>query len=323
MRVWLGWASMLLGTACCAQSTAPPTVAATPVESIPLSPIGTVSPSDATVTNAAGNLVPVAADGGRETLRGGDTVKALDHTAAVRLSRGGELLVCEGTRVHLADSADSSLLLGLDRGSMEVKMNAHAGDVVLTPDLRFTMSDAAPLDLAMRVTNAGDTCVDNRGLRAPTLKIGDAFGEATYELKPGQHVTFEHGSLHDVVDKENVPCGCPVEVLKRGSLADAALAGGADSKPMTPAEKSAADHPFPAAVSDGMAPPSPAPPQAPNVTHVTVDASLGYDPNAVAQPGATPPPMPLPPPQAPPSQAKHTGGPIKAIGRFFKRLFAR
>jgi hypothetical protein len=263
-----------------------------------------------------------------QTLSEGYTVRALDHTAPVRLARGGTLLVCEGTRVHLADSADASLLLGLDRGSMEVKTEAKSGDVILTPDLRFTMSEAAPLDLQMRVTSAGDTCVDNRGHRAPTLKISSAFGDQAYELKPGQHVTFEHGSLLEVVDKETVPCGCPVEELRHGSLADAMVAGGANSKPMTPAEKSAAEHPFPAAVSDGLVPPSPAPPQKPKVTQVTVDASLGYNPNAPAQSATKPtavsepaPPPPLPPPT--PQAQKKKRGPFRAVGRFFKHLFAR
>ncbi len=307
--VWAAGSSMLVAMACCAQTVAP------------AKPLGTVSPADATVIDASGHLAGIPANGSPQTIEGGYTVRALDHTAPVKLARGGELLVCEGTRVHLSDSADTSLLLGLDRGAMEVRMDAKADDVILTPDLRFTMSEAAPLDLEMRVTSAGDTCVDNRGHRAPTLRISDAFGEATYELKPGQHVTFEHGSLREVVDKETVPCGCPPDELKRGSLADAALAGGATGKPMTPAEKSAAEHPFPAAVSEGLVPPSPAPPQAANVTHVQVAATLAYDPNATTQPAA--PANPAPPAQPSRTAAKHAGGPFGAIGRFFKRLFAR
>ena len=306
MRVWAGCASMLVVTACCAQS------------STPAKPIGTVSPADASVSTAAGAPALQLA-GGRDVLVGSATVTAKDHTAPIALQRGGQVLACIGTSVHLAESPDESLLLGLDRGAMEVKTDAKAGDVVVTPDLRFTMSGAAPLDLQMRVTSAGDTCVDNRGHRAPTLMISDAFGEATYQLKPGQHVTFEHGSLREVVDKENVPCGCPPDDLKRGSLADAAVGGGASGTPMTPAEKSAAEHPFPAAVSDGLVPPSPAPPQAPNVTHVQVAATLGYDADAPAQPVA--PPAPAAPPTAVTKQ--RTDGPFGAIGRFFKRLFAR
>jgi hypothetical protein len=257
---------------------------------------------------------------GRDLLVGSATVAARDHTAHIDLERGGRVMVCMGTAVHLAESGDDALLVGLDRGAMEIETAARTGDVVVTPDMRFTMTEDAPLDLAMRVTPAGDTCVDNRGRRAPTLRISDLFGEATYLLKPGQHVTFEHGSLREVVDKETVPCGCPPDELERGSLADAALAGGATGKPMTPAEKSAVEHPFPAAVSDGLVPPSPATPEAPNATHVQVAATLAYDPNAPAQAAAAAAAA-TPPTQPPPR--KQTGGPFAAIGRFFKRLFAR
>jgi hypothetical protein len=294
---------VLAATACCAQA---------PLQ--PVKPIGTVAAADGNVTNAPS---PEAVNG-RIVLNGSATVTARDHTAPIALGRGGELRVCQGTGVHLAESPDESLLLGLDRGAFEIKTDARAGDVVMTPDLRFTLSEAAPLDLEMRVTSAGDTCVDNRGHHAPTLKISDSFGESTYELKPGQHVTFEHGSLKEVVDKETVSCGCPPDDLKRGSLADAMVAGG--GKRLTPAEKSAADHPFPAAVSDGLVAPSQVPPQAPNVTHVQVAATLAYDPNAAPAPASAPAivqPAPVPAP------AQESGSRFGAIGRFFKRLFAR
>ncbi len=307
MRICMVVLSFLVATACRAQNSAPA--------------IGTVSPADATVTVAPG-APALQLTGSRDVLVGSATVTAKDHTAPVALARGGQVLACIGTSVHLTQSPDESLLLGLDRGAMEVRTDANAGDVLVTPDLRFTMSGAAPLDLQMRVTSAGDTCVDNRGHRAPTLMISDAFGEATYELKPGQHVTFEHGSLREVVDKENVPCGCPPDDLKRGSLADAALAGGANGKPMTPAEKSAAENPFPAAVSEGLVPPSPTPPQASNVTHVQVAATLGYDADAPATAPETPA-APAPVVEAAPTPAQHKGSPFAAIGRFFKRLFAR
>ena len=79
----------------------------------------------------------------------------------------------------------------------------------MTPDLRFTVRNAGPLDLRLRVARNGDTCVENRGPVAPTLAVSDPFGEAMYELAAGQHVLFEHGSLHEVVDHETSPCGCP------------------------------------------------------------------------------------------------------------------
>ena len=46
-------------------------------------------------------------------------------------------------------------MLALDRGAFEVKMNATANDVVLTPDLRFAVRGGGPLDLYLRVTRNG------------------------------------------------------------------------------------------------------------------------------------------------------------------------
>jgi hypothetical protein len=282
-------------------------------------PIGAVSLADASVANSPGGIVSTS--GGRATLIGGALVTAHDRPATVALSRGGDLRVCQGTGVHLSESPDQSLLVAIDRGAFEIHTKVRPGDVVLTPDLRFTLAEPATLDLQMRVTPAGDTCVDNRndhrGGSAPTLSIADAFGDATYQLKPGQHVTFEHGSLREVVDHETVPCGCPPDDLVEGSLADAMVSGGA--KPLTPAEKAAAAHPFPAAVSDGLVPPAPLPPESPNQTHTQVSTTLTYDPSAPHPPALT-----APTPTAPPKPAKQpAGNPLAAIGRFFKRLFAR
>jgi hypothetical protein len=304
--VWLVGASMLVGAATQGYAQAG------------AKPIGTVSTNDAVVTNAGGAAV-VETSGGVAVLRGSSTVTAKDRTAAVRLERGGEIRVCQTSGLHVAESPDDSLLMGLDRGAMEIQMKTKAGDVVMTPDLRFTVAEAgARLDLEMRVSTNGDTCVDNRGHRAPTLKITDAFGETNYELKAGQHVTFEHGSLREVVDKETVPCGCP-PAEKGVSLADAALAGGAHKGPVTP-QQAAAAHPFPAAVSEGLASPPPPPAEAPGVTHVQVATTLEYDPNA-AKPAENAGVNQDEAPAAQPAPAtKSSGGPL---GAFFKRLFVR
>ena len=64
-------------------------------------------------------------------------------------------------------------------------MPATTRDVVTTPDLRFTMGGDGPLDLQLRVTRNGDTCVENRGTKAPMLNVADQFGEATYQLQRG------------------------------------------------------------------------------------------------------------------------------------------
>jgi hypothetical protein len=238
-------------------------------------------------------------------------------------------------------------------------MRITANDVVMTPDLRFTMKSTGPLDLRLRVARNGDTCVENRGAAAPVLNVADQFGEASYEVKPGQHVLFEHGSLKEVVDNESEPCGCPVTPVT--SVADAGVPGAAAAAPgSTVAAKAAVaeQHPFPAAQSAGLAPVS-GPPQAPaGVVHAQVSTTLSYGETAgttggsngagsdangsvgspqsagasqrVAENAGNDKPVPAATTDAavagraeapPPPPAPSSGNVFHAIGHFFKRMF--
>jgi hypothetical protein len=288
--------------------------------------VGTVADADATVTRQGGATVQVA--GGKSEVIGNSTVTAHPgRNADVTLTRGGSLLVCQTTAVHLTPSADDSLLLALDRGAMEMRTKVSPKDVIMTPDLRFTIAEAGTLDLRMRVSFNGDTCVENRGRKAPPLNVSDAFGETAYLLKPGQHVLFEHGNLRTVEDRETTPCGCPPdEKAPAGmSLADALLSSG-QSKTATPAQQAAAANPFPEAVSEGLAAPTAAAtPETPGVRHVEVASTLQFDPSqgAEAKAAATPPSAPVAATPMPPAAAPKQPGAFAAIGRFFKRIFVR
>jgi hypothetical protein len=307
-------------------------------------PIGTVGVQDATISGA------LEVTNGRAVLIGSTTVTARDHTAEIALNRGGTVHVCATSGLHVTAGKGATpppLMLALDRGAIEVRMPATTNDVVLTPDLRFSMRSEGPLDLRILVTKNGDTCVENRGEKAPALNVADQFGESTYELKAGQHVLFEHGSLKEVVDHEASPCGCPSEPVV--SVADA---GTTSSTPAAPgsavAAKAAAEqHPFPAAVSAGLAPPPPVPQAPSGDVHAQVSTTLSYgsssadaanpgtnESSAVSASGATQTAQtqsttqpantpqiagtaqaPPPPPAPPPSDIIHS------IGHFFKHLF--
>jgi hypothetical protein len=284
-------------------------------------PLGSVAIDQATVVGAPNAAFQLT--GGRAQLTGMATVTAKPgRNADVSLQRGGGVLVCQTTALHLTESSDDALLLALDRGAMEIHMKAKASDVVMTPDLRFTMEKAGTLDLRMRVTFNGDTCVENRGRKAPALNITDSFGEHAYLLKPGQHVMFEHGNLRTVMDRETTPCGCPPEEKPGVSLAEAVLRGG-QTTPVTP-EQAAAIHPFPTAQSDGLAAPPPGVPETPGERHVQVATTLAFDPTAgegAIPAGAAPVVAIASPPSPPLVKQKH--GPFAAIGRFFKHLFVR
>jgi hypothetical protein len=284
--------------------------------------IGTVGMQDATVAGA------LEVSNGRAILVGSTTVTARDDVAEVALSRGGTVRVCATSGLHLTAGkggegvAPVPLMLALDRGAIEVRMAATTRDVVMTPDLRFTMHGDGPLDLQLRVTRNGDTCVENRGEKAPLLNVADQFGEATYELRAGQHVLFEHGSLKEVVDHENSSCGCP-PAEQTMSVADALLHPGTPGD-VTATEKSAAEqHPFPTAVSAGLAPPAAVPEAPAGALHTQVSASLsssgGND--SLAEPATTASSTQTPPvaPAAQVAPPKHDL--VHAVGRFFKRIF--
>jgi hypothetical protein len=302
-------------------------------------PIGSVGVQDATVAGA------LEVTNGRAVLVGNTTVTARDHAAEVALNRGGSVKVCATSGLHVTVGKTTTsampLMLALDRGAIEVQMAATTSDVVMTPDLRFTMRANGPLDLRLRVTRNGDTCVENRGATAPVLNVVDQFGDATYELQAGQHVLFEHGSLKEVVDHESSACGCPPASVV--SVADAGVTSATPAAPGSTvgANTAAEQHPFPAAVSAGLAPAPAAPQTPPGAVHAQVATTLNYGAGGEAtSPGGSetggtaagtageassaaitpavataqaPPPPPAP---APKSIAR-------SIGHFFKRLFGR
>jgi hypothetical protein len=219
------------------------------------------------------------------------SVTAYDHTAQVKLERGGEVLVCATSQFHLLHSGTGkSLLFGLDRGALELHTPTEGQDVILTPDMRFSVESKGSYDLRMRVTRDGDTCVDNAGKKAPVLMLNDAFSRASYRLMAGQHVLFEHGNLRAVVDNEPSPCGCPGSGKPEHVSANASAA-----------TRAAAEHPFPAAESEGLAPTQPVAnsPEGEKQTQVATTfsygAGQGMPPSAMETPeqieadGLTPP----------------------------------
>jgi hypothetical protein len=199
--------------------------------------MGTVATKDALVTGG------LEVKGDRARLMSNTSVTAYGKTAPIVLDRGGQVLVCATSQFHLLHSGvGKSLLFGLDRGALELHTATFPQDVILTPDIRFTIEQAGSYDLRLRVTRNGDTCVENAGKKAPVLVLNDAFSRASYRLMPGQHVLFERGSLREVVDHERSECGCP------GADTSMQLAANASA-----AEKAAAANPFPAAASEGLA----------------------------------------------------------------------
>jgi hypothetical protein len=258
--------------------------------------MGTVATHDALVTGG------LEVQGERARLLTNASVTAYDHTASVALARGGEALVCATSQFHLLHSGTgNALLFGLDRGALELHTRSDAHDVILTPDIRFTLESPGDLDLRLRVGRNGDTCVDNAGKGSPVLLLNGAFNNASYRLMPGQHVLFEHGSLREVVDHERSPCGCPA--------APSPLPANA-----TAAQRAAAQHPFPEAASEGLAPIEPVDNNGPvGEKHTQISTTFSYEAGQGAPAGGSEP--------GSAGEAEQPHGFFHAIGHFFHRLF--
>ncbi len=229
-------------------------------------PLGTVKTDGAEVSGL------VSVSNGKATIGNNGAVTAGAQAAVIALARGGEVHVCAGSAVHLSQTSTQArkppMMMAVDRGAVEIHTSAEKTDAILTPDLRFELSDAAPLDLRIRVVPNGDTCVDNSGKDAPMLHVTETFGDATYFIRPGQRVLFEHGSLREVVDHESSSCGCP-----RG---DSLVLAGKGKKGDGKVPEVVKQNPFPEAVSQGLQPPAPPPAAPPGEVHTQVSSTLNY-----------------------------------------------
>jgi hypothetical protein len=237
------------------------------------------------------------------------------ETTPVTLPNRGTLRVCASTTVKLA--ADSSvpagespgLMMALDHGAVEASFaTGRNADVLLTPDFRILIGGPGAVDVKVRLGEHGDTCVDNPGADAPYVLVSSVFDGGAYRVQPGQRVMFQHGSLHEVVDQEKEPCGCP---------------------PAQPAMPMGNE--FPLAQSEGLAPlPKPAPSPAPAAgTQAQQTPPLVYK-----APGTDTDQAPQPPPEAQPADAASPAAPqasaplpakkpgfFHRVGNFFRRIF--
>lgn len=285
-----------------AASSASPAVSA-PIAIVPIAGNTGQAPTVTGALEVTGDKAIIAASG---------AVSSGSATTDVTLPHRGVLHVCASTTVKLA--ADKSvptdetpgLLMALDHGALEADFTTgRNSDMVLTPDFRILISGPGKASLKLRLGNKGDTCIDNAGVNAPYVLVTSLFGDGMYRVQPGQRVLFEHGSVHDVVDNEKEPCGCPPAV-KPGS------------------------NEFPLAQSEGLVPPpkpAPAPPPSAEMHLPLVYNSSEHapQPELKTAPKIEPKPAPTAANSAPAISAvrktKPKRGFFRSVGRFFRRIF--
>jgi hypothetical protein len=216
LRFWppAGFAVLLLASAfsLSAQHSTQPQ-AQGPIAIVPLD--NSTGPDAARVTGA----LEVAE--GKAVIVASGTIAAGRRTVPILLPRRGTLRVCASTTVKLAADASvpagdtPGLLMALDRGAVEASFaTGRNADILLTPDFRILVAGPGAAELRVRLGAHGDTCVDNGSgsparADAPYVLVTSVFDGANYRVQPGQRVMFQHGSVHEVVDREKEPCGCP------------------------------------------------------------------------------------------------------------------
>ena len=140
------------------------------------------------------------------------------------------------------------------------------------------------------------------------MLVTSVFDNGTYRVQAGQHVMFERGNLHEVIDQEKEPCGCPPDAPKGNE--------------------------FPLAQSEGLAPtPKPVPAQAPAVSLEHPGPATTIEPLVYNSTAHTPQAVPAPAAAAPATSdagtaaaapkpvEKKKGGFFGGIRRFFRKIF--
>jgi hypothetical protein len=169
-------------------------------------------------------------------------------------------------------------------------------DILLTPQFRILIDGPGAAEVKVRLGEHGDTCVDNAGANAPYVLVSSVFDGGAYRVQPGQRVMFQHGSLHEVVDQEKEPCGCPPPTAKGNE--------------------------FPLAQSEGLGPSAP---PALNPAQPQTSDTLAYNAaNPATGAAETAPSAAGESPNARPAPKKKEGkneGFFARIGHFFRRIF--
>jgi hypothetical protein len=249
---------------------------------------------------------------GRAIIAASAAITSGAETTHVTLPYRGTLLVCASTTVKLAaDSVGApagevpGLLMAMDHGAVEMSFaTSHNADTLLTPDFRILIGGPGAAEVKVRLGPQGDTCVDNTGANAPYVLVSSVFDGGIYRVQPGQHVMFQHGSLHEVVDQEKEPCGCPPAAPKENEFPLAQSEGLSvtpNPAPALPSSNPATKEPVAPLVYNGAG-------RAPQIASIPEAASI-----PPAETSAKPA-VPKPPP------AKKRGF-FRKVGHFFGRIF--
>ena len=166
--------------------------------------IGELYAADASVKGSV-----ILAGSGTSVLSG-SSIQAGAQAATLKLERGGNLLVCEGTKLSItASQSGREMLFSLNSGNVEMNYPLGAeADTLLTPDLRLLMPGPGTVHVAVRVSAQGDTCVQSLPGNVAAIVVSETMGDATYQVRPDEAVLFKTGHLGQASSSRQ-NCGCP------------------------------------------------------------------------------------------------------------------
>lgn len=204
------------------------------------------------------------------TVLSGSSIDSGQQPASLALSRGGSLIICQGTSASVSASADGrNLMFSFGSGAIETHYHiAASSDSIVTPDFRFVITGPGDFDLAISITPQGDTCVRSSHVSTGGLIVNEQMGDGSYQVKPNDAVVFHHGRVSDSTSAAGQSCGCPpapaprrqVQVADEAPPPPAPAAGTMAAPPAiprastAPAEHIVAEAPF-VFNADGTPPP--------------------------------------------------------------------
>ncbi len=195
-----------VATELCAQVSTPP-------EAGPIAIVSLENKNPEAIPSVTGALQISA---GKAIIAASGSVTSGSQTTEVILPHRGVLRVCASTTVKLAadisvpEGETPGLMMAFDHGAVEASFaTGRNSDILLTPEFRILIGGPGAADVKVRLGQHGDTCVDNAGTNAPYVLVTSVFDGGDYHVQAGQRVMFQHGSVHEVVDDEKEPCGCP------------------------------------------------------------------------------------------------------------------
>lgn len=140
----------------------------------------------------------------------GSVITAGQHSASVRLARGGQIRICPGTNLTVNGSPKGQeLMFAMSAGSLEGEYDLSAtADAILTPDFRILISGPAKVNVSITAHANGDACIRSRGEDSYVV-ISELMGDDFYRLQPNEQAIFHPGNVKKPDLDDTANCGCP------------------------------------------------------------------------------------------------------------------